>query len=61
MNRGASILYAVVVTVDKKCSTVLRGVSHKGRLIGGGARDQEPDSDIRRRDSNLDTFIVVLY
>ena len=56
MNRGASILYAVVVTVDKKCSTVLRGVSHKGRLIGGGARDQESDGDTRRRDRDLDRF-----
>ena len=33
-----------------------RGVSHEGRLIGGGARDQEPDGDIRRRDSDLDRF-----
>ena len=24
------------VVVDKRCSVVLRGVSHEGRLIGGG-------------------------
>ena len=27
------------IPVDKRCSAVLRGVSHEGRLIGGGARD----------------------
>ena len=43
-------------TVDKRCSAVLRGVSHEDRLIDGGARDQEPDGDIRRRDSDLDRF-----
>ena len=43
-------------TVDKRCSTVLQGVSHEGRLIGGGARDQEPDGDTRRRDNDLDRF-----
>ena len=43
-------------TVDKRCSVVLRGVSHEGRLIGRGARDQESDGDIRRRDSDLDRF-----
>jgi len=43
-------------TVDKRCSTVLRGVSHEGRLIGGGARNQEPDGDIRHRDIDLDRF-----
>ena len=42
--------------VDKRCSAVLRGVSHEGRLIGGGARDQEPDGDTGRRDSDLDRF-----
>ena len=26
--------------VDKRCLAVLRGVSHEGRLIGGGARDR---------------------
>ena len=43
-------------TIDKRCSAVLRGVSHEDRLIGGGARDQEPDGDTRRRDSDLDRF-----
>ena len=43
-------------TVDKRSSAVLRGVSHEGRLIGGGARDQEPDGDTRRRDNDLDMF-----
>ena len=43
-------------SVDKRCSAVLRGVSHKGRLIGRGARDQELDGDIRHRDSDLDRF-----
>ena len=43
-------------TIDKRCSAVLRGVSHEDRLIGGGARDQEPDGDTRRRDSDLDKF-----
>ena len=39
-----------VQTVKKRCSAVVRGVSHEDRLIGGGARDQEPDGDIGRRD-----------
>jgi len=43
-------------TIDKRCSTVLQGVSHEGRLIGGGARNQEPNGDTRRRDSDLDRF-----
>ena len=43
-------------TVDKRCSAVLRGVSHEGRLIDGGARNQEPDGNTRRRDSDLDKF-----
>ena len=42
--------------VDKRCSVVLQGVSHEGRLIGGGARDQEPNGDTRHRDSDLDRF-----
>ena len=45
-----------MATVDKICSAVLRGVSHEGRLIGGGARDQEPDGDTRRKDIDLDMF-----
>ena len=43
-------------TVNKRCSAVLRGVSHEGRLIGGGACNQERDGDTRRRDNNLDMF-----
>ena len=43
-------------TVDKRCSAVLQGVSHEGRLIDGGARNQELDGDTRRRDSDLDRF-----
>ena len=43
-------------SVDKRRSVVLRGVSHEGRLIGGGAHDQEPDGDTRRRGSDLDRF-----
>ena len=40
-----------VPTVDKRCSAVLRGVSHEGRFIGGGARNQEQEGnrDIRVR------------
>ena len=30
--------------------------SHDGRFVGGGERDQEPDGDTRRRDSDLDRF-----
>ena len=45
-----------VPTVDKRCSAVLRGVSHEGRLIDGGAHNQESDGDTRRRDSDLDRF-----
>ena len=48
--------FDVKVFVDKRCSAVLRGVFHEGRLIGGGARNQEPDGDTRRRDSDLDRF-----
>ena len=43
-------------TVDKRCSVVHRGVSHDGRFVGGDARNQEPDGDTRRRDSDLDRF-----
>ena len=42
--------------VDKICSAVHRGVSRDGRFVGGGARNQEPDGDTRRRDSDLDRF-----
>ena len=44
------------MTVDKRCSAVHRGVSCDGRFIGGDARNQEPDGDTRRRDSDLDRF-----
>ena len=44
------------MTIDKRYSAVLRGVSYEGRLIGGGVRNQEPDGDTRRRDSDLDRF-----
>ena len=43
-------------TVDRICSAVHRGVSRDGRFVGGGARNQEPDGDTRRRDSDLDRF-----
>ena len=33
-------------TVDRISSAVLRGVSHEGRLIGRGARDQEQEDNI---------------
>ena len=42
--------------VDRICSAVHRGVSRDGRFVGGGARDQEPDGDTRRKDSDLDRF-----
>ena len=42
------ILIEQIVLVDKRCSAVHRGVSHDGRFVGGGARDQEPDGDTRR-------------
>ena len=42
--------------VDRICSAVHRGVSRDGRFVGGGARNQELDGDIRRRDSDLDRF-----
>ena len=35
---------------------VHRGVSHDGRFVGGGARNQELDGDTRRRDNDLDMF-----
>ena len=46
----------VWVGVDKRCSAVHRGVSHDGRFIVGGARNQEPYGDTRIRDSDLDRF-----
>ena len=42
--------------VDRISSVVHRGVSCDGRFVGGGARNQEPDGDTRRRDSDLDRF-----
>ena len=44
------------ITIDKRCSVVHRGVSHDGRFVGGDARNQEPDGDTRRKDSDLDRF-----
>ena len=43
-------------TIDRISSAVLRGVSHEGRFVGGDARNQEPNDDTRRRDSDLDRF-----
>ena len=43
-------------TVDRISSVVHRGVSCDGRFVGGGARNQEPDGDTRRRDNDLDRF-----
>ena len=43
-------------TVDEISSAVHRGISHDGRFVGGDARNQEPDGDTRRRDSDLDRF-----
>ena len=43
-------------TVDRISSAVHRGISHDGRFVGGDARNQEPDGDTRRRDSDLDRF-----
>ena len=34
-------------TINRISSAVLRGVSHEGRLIGGGARNQELDGDTK--------------
>ena len=45
-----------VPTVDRISSTVHQGVSYDGRFVSGGARNQEPDGDIRCRDSDLDRF-----
>ena len=42
--------------VDRISSSVHRGVSRDGRFVGGDARNQEPDGDTRRRDSDLDRF-----
>ena len=42
--------------VDKRYSAVIRGVSHEGRFVGGGAHNQKPDGDTNRRDSDLDRF-----
>ena len=48
--------YILKQIVDRICSAVHRGVSRDGRFVGGGARNQEPDGDTRRRDSDLDRF-----
>ena len=36
-------------TIDRISSAVLRGVSHEGRLIGRGARDQEQEGNRNTR------------
>ena len=36
-------------TIDIISSVVHRGVSHDGRFVGGGARNQEPDGDKAQR------------
>ena len=56
MNKYDFSFYFVAKTVDRISSTVLRGVSHEGRFVGGDARNQEPDCDTRHRDSDLDRF-----
>ena len=43
-------------SVDRISSAVHRGVSRDDRFVGGGARNQELDSDTRRRDNDLDRF-----
>ena len=43
-----------VPTVDRISSAVHQGASHDGRFVSGDARNQEPDGDTRRRDSDLD-------
>ena len=43
-------------TIDKRCSVVHQGGTLDGRFVSGGARNQESDSDTRRRDSDLDRF-----
>ena len=45
-----------VPTIDRRSSAVHRGASRDGRFVGGGVRNQEPDGDTRRRDSDLDRF-----
>ena len=43
-------------TINRISSVAHRGISRDGRFVGGGARNQEPDGDTRRRDSDLDRF-----
>ena len=45
-----------LVTIDRICLAVHRGVSHDGRFVGGDARNQEPYGDTRHRDNDLDRF-----
>ena len=44
------------MAVDRISSAVHRGASRDGRFVGGGARNQKPDGDIRHKDSDLDRF-----
>ena len=50
------ILARIKGDVDRISLVVHRGVSRDGRFVGGGARNQEPDGDTRRIDSDLDRF-----
>ena len=43
--------------VDKRCSAVHRGVSHDGRFVGGGERDQERDGNTSTKTQDLDRFV----
>ena len=48
------------IRTDPSCRQMMLGspprLSCDGRFVGGGARNQEPDGDTRRRDSDLDRF-----
>ena len=55
-SHGFTLLNLNLKSVDRICSAVHRGASRDGRLIGGGAHNQEPDGDTRCRDSDLDRF-----
>ena len=45
-----------LASVDEIWSAVHRGGTRGGRLSVDGARNQEPDGDTRRGDSDLDRF-----
>ena len=46
--------FSFIDTVDRISSAVLRGVSHEGRLIDRGARDQE-------QEGNRDTRVIQVH